>query len=190
MKNVTKVLLSCAFGLFASSSVLAIPSGYGSVDKLLTTATLKNDKKVEEAWFEKWLFNNGYGEVDLSFDKTDMTENSAWDLKKDADGSFLTYDFKSEKPKFFMLKIGLGNLPAEIKSHYFFLNNDDFTKALVSLKAMFGNELYDLKFDAFRVSHLGKFGDMDVTEPTPLTLLALGLVGLGVIRIRSASRKN
>ena len=188
MKFVTKSLFALIAGVVVSASALAIPSdisdAFGEVDTLLDADSIAN--KDEADWAENWLKDNRSEDVDLNFVKTDNGSN--WKI---VGGNFLTFDFGSVAPEFFMVKIGAGGLPNGTPDHYLFENNNFLSKALINLSDIFGSESIPHNFDAGRVSHWGYYGGKtEVSEPASYTLLGLGLLGLGLIRFRSGASQG
>jgi len=144
----------------------------GVADTIIASTTLASSgEATETAWVESAL---GFS---VSF--TDKIEDTfSWSLatgETDVFAHLLTSD-----PQYFLVKIGTGNSGDD--THYLFDNADSLSYAVFDLGAL-GIDPDTATFNFSAISHIAEFAAV-VPEATTLTLLGLGLFGLGFVSRR------
>lgn len=160
--------------LMMSGSLWAIPvTTVGGVDNLVSATKLsKSSVETEQAWVESVL---GYG---VQFDEK-LNGGFAWEK---VDGTAATYATAFDQtPDYYLVKTG--KLKETGNTHFLFQNVSDLYYGVINLIAMG----FTSKEDIGKISHITLFDSpVKVPEPSTLALLALGLMGLGFARRKSA----
>jgi len=154
----------------------------GSVDNLIGWETLPNSGDVTEIDWINSVLGSNFTVADLA--KTN-TSAAGWAEVTDgvAGSNIYAFDFVSEAPVYFYVKVGEGS----IFSHYVYQNIANLDWAVIDLNFLGGpGELVDIK-NIGKLSHIGEVGGTPVPEPATMLLFGTGIAGLAGIARRKRS---
>ncbi|MDH5423537.1 MAG: PEP-CTERM sorting domain-containing protein [Gammaproteobacteria bacterium] len=176
--KMTSLLL--ASGIAVNSWALTIDAGatdVGVLDDLYADTYLGNSGDTTELhWVEDTL---GLATDSLLFNVKIDTVATDWTL---VDGTPSTYAFAlATDPEYYLIKIGTGNLPLGVSSHYLFTNNSEFSYAVLDLTDICSTCTDLSNINIGRISHVGEVFST-VPEPATLALFGMGLLVLAVSR--------
>jgi hypothetical protein len=169
--------------LLASAPAWSIPiATVGQVDQLIAQTDLGSGSGLadEKAWVADVL---DLTLAELEYEEKSQVNGSSWQQVTGAGLGVWAFDLVGPTD-WFLIKTGnIGG--GQPNRHFLFTNLSSFDWAVIRLADLGITQVTNIA----KVSHIGEFtgpggGETPVPEPSTLTMLGLGLIGLGFVRRR------
>ena len=185
MLNFIKLIMVTALTSFSANTSAYLLADVGpDYDSLIGQATLSNSGS-EETWVEDTLTALMGSPVDITYNQlTDaVSDGSNWQSVIGGVSGDYAFDFgEGTDPDYFLVKVGGGNGTNTVDTHFLYDNEDSMRYAFVNL-IDFGPDVSLTNIDV--ISHAGTIDGGNVPEPGIISLLAIGLIGMGAVRRRT-----